>query len=175
MRHHIARTLIIGTGFLVLIWSLGVVTSAQAGVNVNINVGPPAVVVAPPPVEVEAPPEMVFLPEAGIYVAIGVAYDIFFLSGRYYYFRDGNWFWAHGYGGPWTHVVYKSLPPGLRRYKVEHLREFREREYRAYRAEGPKFRGKHFAGAPGPGPNARHDKHEMKEHVKEKHGEGRGR
>ncbi len=171
MTRHIARTLTIGTGISILILGLGVIAPAYAGVNVNINLGAPAVVVAPPPpVEVEAPPEMVFLPEPGIYVAIGLPFDIFFISGRYYYFHGDNWFWAQGYGGPWVHVGYKSLPPGLRRYKVERLREFREREYKVYKVEGPKFRGKHFVGVAGPGPKA---KHELKEHAEEKHGKGR--
>jgi hypothetical protein len=172
MTRHIARTLMISAGISFLIGSLVGSAPAQAGVNVNINIGTPAIVVAPPPVEVEAPPEMVFLPEPGIYVAIGLPFDIFFISGRYYYFHGGNWFWAQGYGGPWVHVVYKSLPPGLRRYKVERLREFREREYKVYKVQGPKFRGKHFVGVPGPGPKA---KHEVKEQIKERHEGKKGR
>jgi hypothetical protein len=147
------------------------VAPARAEMNLNINIGvPPPVVVAPPPVEVEAPPEMVFLPEPGIYVAIGIPFDVFFISGRYYYFHGGNWFWARGYGGPWTHVVYKSLPPGLRKYKVERLHAFREREYKAYKAQGPKFRGKHFVALPGPAA-----RHKVREHVSEHHGVGRGK
>jgi hypothetical protein len=160
----IARTLTIGMGSAILLFGLTGSGPARAEVNVNINVGPPAVVVAPPPpVEVEAPPEMVYLPEPGVYVAIGIPFDVFFLSSRYYYFHGGNWFWASGYRGPWTHVVYKSLPPGLRRYKVERLHQFREREYKVYKVQGRKFKGKHFVAAPGP-----KVRHEVREHVKEK-------
>src|SRR5207248_1469851 len=57
------------------LWSV----SASAQVNVNINIG------APPPVVVRARPTMVYLPEPGAYVAIGIPYDIYFVSGRYYY------------------------------------------------------------------------------------------
>jgi len=61
--------------------------SSYAGVGVNINIGVPL----PPPVVVQAPPEMVIIPEAGVYVAVGTPYDLFFLSGRYYYFHNGYW------------------------------------------------------------------------------------
>jgi len=156
MRSHgprnIAQTLTIGMGFAVLIFGLTGNGPARAGVNVNINIGAPPVVVAPPPpVEVQAPPEMVYLPEPGVYVAVGIPFDLFFISGRYYYFHGGNWFWASGYGGPWAHVVYKSLPPGLRHYKVERLRDFREHEYKVYKAQGHGFKGRHFAAVAGPG------------------------
>jgi hypothetical protein len=120
-------------------------TTVPAEVNININVG------VPPPIIMEAPPAMIYLGMPGIYVMVGVPYDIFFISARYYYFHGGNWFWAPGYGGPWVHVVYKSLPPGLRKYKIEKLREFRVQEYKVYKAQGPKFKGKHFVAVSGPG------------------------
>jgi hypothetical protein len=118
----------------------GLLPTLQAGaqVNVNVNIGPPA------PVIVEAPPPMLFLPDPGVYVAVGIPYDVFFISGRYYYFHANHWFWGSGYTGPWTYVEYRSLPPGLRKYKVVRLREDREREYRVYRVQGKNFGGKHF-------------------------------
>ncbi len=119
-------------------------TPSLAEVNINVNIG------APPPVIVHERPAMIYLREPAVYVAVGVPYDIFFVGGRYYYFHGDNWFWAAGYGGPWVHVEYRSLPPGLRRYKVVKLRDFREREYRVYKVEGPRFKGKHFDADPGP-------------------------
>ncbi len=114
--------------------------SSYAGVDVNINIGVPL----PPPVVVQAPPEMMIIPEAGVYVAVGTPYDLFFLSGRYYYFHNGYWYWARGYGGPWVHVESRTLPPGLRRYKIERLHEFREHAWKDYRERGPAYRRKHF-------------------------------
>jgi hypothetical protein len=125
-------------------------TTVHAQVHINVNIGPP------PPVIVEAPPPMLFLPEPGIYVAAGTPYDIFFIRGRYYYFYEDNWFWGPGYGGPWTYVTYRTLPPGLRRYKVKQLREYREREYSVYRVEGRNFNGKHFYAAAGPDEKGNH-------------------
>ena len=84
-----------------------------------------------------------------MYVAVGVPYDIFFVDGRYYYFHGDDWFWAAGYGGPWVHIVYRSLPPGLRKHNVVQLREFREHEYRVYTVQGPQFKGKSFRAASG--------------------------
>lgn len=146
MRQKTARMGVTGTGMLLgaLLMSSVTATPASAEVNINVNIG------APPPIVVHEPPTMVYLAEPGVFVAVGVPYDVFFISGRYYYFHGGNWFFASGYGGPWVHVVYTSLPPGLRKHKVVKLREYREREYRVYKTQGPKFKGKHFDADPGP-------------------------
>src|SRR5688572_9979045 len=124
-------------------------TSASAEVNINVNIG------APPPVVVEARPTMLYLAEPGMFVAVGVPYDIYFISGRYYYFHKDNWFFATGYGGPWVHVVRNSLPPGLQKFKVVQLRDFREREYRMYKTQGPKLKGQKFSAEPGHGAAAK--------------------
>src|SRR5262249_59631077 len=87
---------------------------------------------------------MVYMQEPAMYVAVGVPYDIYFVSGRYYYLHGGHWFWGPGYGGPWTYVAVERLPPGLRRYKMHQLHEFREREYRVYQVQGPAYRGRQF-------------------------------
>ena len=128
-------------GVTVTMMLLAMPSLAQVSVNVNIG--------APPPVIVQAPPTMLFLSDPGVYVAVGIPYDIYFVSGRYYYLRGDDWFWASGYGGPWVHVVHTSLPPGLRKFKVKQLHDFRDREYRVYQVQGPNFKGKHFQGNPG--------------------------
>ena len=165
---HWVKFVMVSIGLGLFMWAVPMGSPAWAGVDVDINIGIPL----PPAIVVEAAPTMVFLPEPAVYVAIGVPYDIFFISGRYYYFYGGNWFWAPGYGGPWVHVVYKSLPPGLRKYKVERIREFREREFKVYKAQGPNYKGRKFVGVEGPGP---HDKGPMKgPQMKEGKGGGRG-
>jgi uncharacterized membrane protein YgcG len=135
-----------GLGLLLAVIAMegGLAAPAYAEVNINVNIGPP------PPIVVVEPPTMLFLGEPGLYVAVGVPYDVYFVGGRYYYYHGSNWFWGPGYGGPWVHVVHKSLPPGLQRYKVVQLRDFREREYRVYKVQGPKFKGKKFDADPGP-------------------------
>jgi len=113
-------------------------TPARAQVSVHVHIG------EPPPVVVYSPPTMVLLPEPQMYVAVGVPYDIFFVGGRYYYLHESHWFWGPQYGGPWSYVEVERLPPGLRRFKVKQLHEFREREYRVYQAQGPNFSGPYF-------------------------------
>jgi hypothetical protein len=139
---------------------------AQVNVGVNIHIGDP------PPVVVAAPPTMVLMPEPQMYVAVGVPYDIYFVSGRYYYLHEGHWFWGTRYGGPWTYVAVERLPPGLRRYKVRQLHEFRDREYNVYKVRGSAYHGKYFV--------AEHDDHaEHGDHDEHRgrgndHGRGRG-
>ena len=150
MKRQLRKMAMTGLGMLLGVTAMEglLAMPARAEVNINVNIGPP------PPVVVVERPTMLYLGEPGVFVAVGVPYDIFFVSGRYYRFHGDNWFYATGYGGPWVHVVYRSLPPGLQKYKVVQLREYREREYRVYKVEGPKFKGKHFDADPGP--NASH-------------------
>jgi len=105
---------------------------AHAQVNINVQIGEPA------PVVVQAPPTMILMPEPQMYMVVGVPYDIFFVSGRYYYYNGGHWFWGPGYAGPWAYVKTDKLPKSLRKYKVHQLREFRDREYRVYQVQGPR-------------------------------------
>jgi hypothetical protein len=133
----------------------------RAQVSVNVHIG------EPPPVVVYSPPTMVLLPEPQMYVAVGVPYDIFFVGGHYYYLHGDRWFWGPGYGGPWTFVGYESLPPGLRRYKVQKLHEFRDREYKVYQVQGRNFRGGYFV--------AEEKGHQDRDEDKDKEHPGRGR
>ena len=139
-------------------------TPAGAQVHVNVNIGAPP----PAPIIVQAPPPMLFLQDPGVYVAVGIPYDMFFIGGRYYYFDSGNWFWAPGYGGPWGYVGYSTLPWGLRKFEVRRLREFREREYTVYKVQGPKFKGKNFYAEGGP----EWKEHDRGEHDRGEHGKG---
>ena len=103
-----------------LLFTALAVPARAAEVHINVNIG------APPPIYyVQHPPRLVYLPQPAVYVAVGVPYDIYFVGGRYYHARGDNWYWAPGYGGPWNTVVYRALPPGLQKYKVSRLREFR--------------------------------------------------
>ena len=140
--------------------------TAGSEVNVNINIG------VPPPVVVEAPPVMLFLGQPGLYVAVGIGYDIYYMSGRYYYFHDGHWFRGPGYGGPWVYVQDRSLPPGLRKYKIKDLHRFKDHEYKIYKTQGPQYKGRRFEGKKGP----EHKEFRSKEHDKENGGsKNRGR
>jgi hypothetical protein len=47
---------------------------------------------------VQAPPAMCSW-QPGVMLP-GVSYDLFFIGERYYYFHNGYWYGAGGYGGP---------------------------------------------------------------------------
>jgi hypothetical protein len=98
----------------------------------------------PPPIVVEGSPTMVYLTEPAIYVAIGIPYHLYFYHGRYYYHHLGYWYWAPGFHGPWVHMRFKALPPGFRKFKLNQLHTFRDREFRLYKTQGPTYKGRIF-------------------------------
>jgi hypothetical protein len=143
----------------------GAATAAQAGVDLNVNIGipapapapvvvapaPPAVVPsypAPPTLVVEQPPRFIFSPQLGLYLAVDVPYDMTYLNGAYYLYNAGYWYYSPSYWGPWSFTARRQLPVGLRRYRYEQVRQFREREYRAYQHDRDHYRGSWYNPAP---------------------------
>lgn len=123
--------------------------------NIGINVGtrPPAVVpVAPPPpvyyeppVVIEEPPLFIEPPELGFHVAVGIPYDVFFIGGSYYLYKENAWYRAPHYRGPWAVTRYNALPWKLRRHSHERVRYYRDAGYRHYRVGNDSYwRSHHF-------------------------------
>jgi hypothetical protein len=131
---------------------------AETNVNISIGVPGPTVVVPPPPpppqtrVVVSAPPVGLFVTaplfvvpsQLGFYVGVDTTYDIFYSSDYYYLYYGNGWHRSRYYNGPWTVVPYKQLPPGIRKHRIERIREYRDHEYRVYRDEQHNYRGRHF-------------------------------
>ena len=116
---------------------------ARADFSFNINVGgPPAVM--------SQPPDFLYPPELGFGVAVGVPYDMYYLDGVYYLYRGGGWYSCPSYGGSWIKIRHRELPPELRRYKIARIRQYRDRDYRAYSQDRAHYRGRTFRpGRPG--------------------------
>lgn len=130
-----------------------------------VYVAPPPAYV-PPPVVVAAPPTMIWLPEFGGYVAIGVSQPLFYLSGVYYAYDGKHWFVAPGYAGPWRKA--KHIPPGLRKF---HDRDWRWAQERArFYDHDPHW--KRFA--PGPRPEYDPDLEHGPDRPGRGHGKGHG-
>lgn len=111
---------------------------AQASnVSFSINVGGP-------PVVLSQPPAFLYPPELGFGVAVGVPYDMFYLSGLYYVYRGGGWYQTSSYGGDWRKVRHRQLPRELRRHRIASIHEYRDREYRGYSRDRDNYRGKSF-------------------------------
>ncbi|MBT1070495.1 hypothetical protein [Pelotalea chapellei] len=150
--------------------ALAVPVSALAEVSVNVNVGVPGAVVvpaplprprvmvpAPPSIRFEAPPLFLAPPQLGFYLGVDVPYDIFFSGDNYYLYYGNSWYRSDFYNGPWIVTERRHLPPGLRKHRVEYIRSYKDREYRAYDRQRDHYRGRHF----------------RPEHVRGEHGEQR--
>jgi hypothetical protein len=140
-----------------------VASAGNVGVDVNLHIGnqpqqivvpaapaplPPRVIVpAPAPsveVAIDDDVDFVFPSRLGFYVAVGVPYDLFYVTNNYYLFRDGRWFRAPGSHGPWIAARHRELPPGLRRHDIGRIRALRSAEYDIYRHDRHHYHGKHF-------------------------------
>ncbi len=92
---------------------------ASAGVNVNLNIGPPAVVVS-------EPPEVVAIPQSMVYFAPGVSVELLFCNGYWWTPREGRWYRSHGYNGPWVSVGPRGVPAEIvrlpRDYRAVYVR-----------------------------------------------------
>jgi hypothetical protein len=107
---------------LVLLSSPGA-GEARAGVSVNINIGPPPIVVA-------EPPAVVMVPESRVCFVPDVEFDVFFYAGYWWSPRGDRWYRARAYNGPWVHMA----PSGVPRAVV-----YMPRDYRARYARGPRY------------------------------------
>ena len=138
-------------------------TPAQAAnVSFSINVGGP-------PIVISQPPEFLYPPELGFGVAVGVPYDMFYFSGSYFIFRGGKWFRTPRYGGEWIRVRPRELPRELRRYRIDRIHEFRDREYNSYMHDRGHYHGRYFR----PGGEVREEHREMRERGHERREEMR--
>ncbi|ABK99870.1 hypothetical protein [Pelobacter propionicus] len=126
--------------------ALSVPMSALAGVNVNVNLGIPApvVVAAPPAVVFASPPLFLVPPSLGIYVGVGIPYDIVYVDDFYYLNYRNAWYRSNHYNGPWAGVRQERLPLVVRRQGVEYIRVRRDREYQGYRRDHDHYRGRYF-------------------------------
>lgn len=117
-------------------------TSVLAEVNVNVSVGVPVpgvVVGAPPAVLFQAPPLFLAPRKLGFYVGVDVPYDIIFWGSNYYLYYGNGWYRASNYNGPWVVIAPDRLPPGIRKHRVEYIREYRDNEYRVYNRERERY------------------------------------
>lgn len=76
------------------------------GVNLNINLGPPPVLVSPPP-------DVVLIPDLGVYFVPGVSADIFFFDGFWWAPRGPRWYRAESPRGPWIIMESRAVPGPL--------------------------------------------------------------
>ncbi len=92
--------LAIGLGVLAL---LGQEQVRSADVRVNVNIGPP-------PIVVPAPPAVVLIPGSAVYFVPHPEIDVFFHGGYWWSPRGPHWYRAGAYNGPWAVVEHRLVP-----------------------------------------------------------------
>lgn len=146
---------------------------AESNFNVNVNLGvplpPPQAVVVSPRVVFDAPPLFLEPSSLGFYVGVDMSHDIALVSGVYYLYQGNSWYRSSHYNGPWAVTRYEQLPAPVKRYKVEKIRYYRDREYRAYHDNRDHYRGKHYRPAKEGKQDWKEDKKRQKEYKREKH------
>lgn len=90
-------------GLGALLFVCGAPAPAMSEVNVNVNIGPPAVVVA-------GPPDVVVVPHSMVYFAPDASAELLFYGGYWWTPHRGRWFRARGYNGPWVIVDHRRVP-----------------------------------------------------------------
>jgi hypothetical protein len=93
---------------------------ARAEVSININLGPPPIVVA-------EPPENVMVPGSRVYFVPDPQIDVFFYGGFWWSPRGSRWYRARAYDGPWVHMAPSAVPRAViympRDYRVRYRHE----------------------------------------------------
>ena len=114
------------------------------------DVAPPPVTAAPAPESYPPPPEVyvddapqfIYAPSLGMYVAVGVPYDLVYTGNDYFYFYRGRWYRGPYYNGPWAFVPRRSYPSFLYRYRINAIRRYRDAEFRRYERDREHFDGR---------------------------------
>lgn len=88
-----------------------------ADVRVNINLGPPPIIVVPPR-------EVVLVPGTQVYFVPEVDFDIFFYDGYWWSPRGERWYRARSYDGPWRVVSRRIIPPPIHRVPRDYRRVY---------------------------------------------------
>jgi hypothetical protein len=117
------------------------VQGASAEVNVNVNLGPP-------PVVVSEPPEVVLVPGSSVYFVPSVNYDLFYYNGFWWSPRGDRWYRAREYNGPWRGVSRRIVPPPLVRVPRDYRRVYVRERHIPY-GQWKKERGDHGRGRHG--------------------------
>jgi hypothetical protein len=107
------------------------------------EIAPPAAQYAPPPpVYVEQSPQFIYSEPLGMYVAVGVPYDLVYTGSEYFYWYNGHWYRGPYYNGPWTYATRAYYPPALLQFRIGYIRHYRNYEYRQWQRHGPRYRGR---------------------------------
>jgi hypothetical protein len=137
------------TGPAILLGALfffGTANEATAAM-VNVNIGPPPIVVA-------EPPEMVMVPGSQVYFVPGVEFNVFFYDGFWWSPRGDRWYRSRAYNGPWGIVNRRFVPGPVFRVPRDYRRVYARERHIPY----GEWRGRHERGG---SREMREDRHEQ--------------
>lgn len=98
---------------------------ATAEVNVNINLGPPPIVIAEPPALVQVPGlQVFFVPSLEV--------DVFFHDGYWWSPRGSAWYRSRDFNGPWGIVNSRHVPAAVVRVPHDYRGRYEKEEHIPY-------------------------------------------
>lgn len=127
-----SKVITLATGVL---FTCAITGTASAGVNIGVNLN-----VGPPPIVVPAPPEVVLMPDYGVYFVPGLEFDVFFYNGFWWSPRGDRWYRAQEYNGPWRVIGRRFVPRPVFRVPHDYRGRF-ERERHIPYGEWREHRG----------------------------------
>ena len=132
MKRMICRILgltILAAGFS----AAGVTNEASAEVRVEVNIGPPVIMV-------EEPSEVVFAPDLGVYFVPDSEMEIFYYRGFWWSRRGIHWYHSRYYRRGWQFVMDREVPRQVFRVPVDYREKFgRERHIRFRDWKEPRY------------------------------------
>jgi len=102
------------------------VTEARADVRIGINIP------GGPGIYFDSRPDFIYMDDYGFSVSYGGAHDVIYYGNAYFIFRDGYWYRAYDYRGPWGRISNFELPGPIRRHGWDDIRRRRDIEYRRH-------------------------------------------
>lgn len=111
------------------------------------------------PIKLTQAPEFLFPAVLGFGVAVGVPYDLFYLSDTdtFYLLKSGTWYRATSYRGPWITQGLSRVPPELRKHDLKKIREVRNREFALFWKNKDAYKGRYFRPEDGAKADRPHD------------------
>ena len=106
------------------------VAPARAEVDVHINIGPPGVLF-------HSEPDIVVVPRTQVYYAPAGDWDVYRYGSWWYANREGHWYRARSYRGPFAPVIYSHVPRQILvvppKYHRHSFRPVRYKEHRRWK------------------------------------------
>ena len=89
-------------------------------------------------------PQFVYSPVLGMYVALGIQQDLLYTGSSYLYNVNGIWYSSPYIYGPWGYFPRAMYPPIFSTIRIEHIRGFREAEFRRFNMDRKHYAGKMY-------------------------------